>query len=102
MFPYAQPAAMWVESWPDRFERKETLCRSRFVTPKTLFTNEGSELKIRELPARKKRMRHISIYCAECLLGRYFHSDIAQYMYPARHRTIVFRWTDRPTPEAAL
>lgn len=44
-------------------------------------------------------MRLTSLYCAECLCGRYFESEKTEYTCPACGRIIVFRSDENPATD---
>lgn len=44
-------------------------------------------------------MRFTCVYCAECLCGRYFETETAEYRCPICHRIIVFRRQDETEKE---
>lgn len=46
-------------------------------------------------------MRFTSLYCAECLCGRYFGSETTEYTCPTCKRIIVFRPNEENSTETA-
>jgi DNA-directed RNA polymerase subunit RPC12/RpoP len=46
-------------------------------------------------------MRLTSLYCAECLCGRYFETELTEYTCPNCQRIIVLGRKEEPTNEPA-
>lgn len=46
-------------------------------------------------------MRLTSLYCAECLCGRYFETELTEYTCPNCRRILVLGRKEEPTNEPA-
>jgi hypothetical protein len=45
-------------------------------------------------------MRLTSLYCAECLCGQYFETELTEYTCPSCQRTIILGRKEEPPNEA--
>ena len=80
--------------------------------PKTLSTVPGFRSKFslyrqgpisesRGREAKESKMRLTSLYCAECLCGRYFETESTEYTCPNCQRIIILGRKGEPTSEPA-